>query len=54
MSIGEVHKEPIGIYSKKSIKSLADLPEGAKKIIMSNSFSDHGRILPIFLKKKLG
>jgi D-methionine transport system substrate-binding protein len=51
VSIGEVHKEPIGIYSKK-YKSLADLPEGAK-IIMSNSFSDHGRILPIFEKAGL-
>lgn len=51
VSIGEVHKEPIGIYSKK-YKTLADLPEGAK-IIMSNSFSDHGRILPIFEKAGL-
>ena len=51
VSIGEVHKEPIGIYSKK-YKSLADLPEGAK-IVMSNSFSDHGRILPIFEKAGL-
>ncbi len=51
VSIGEVHKEPIGIYSKK-YKSLEELPEGAK-IIMSNSFSDHGRILPIFEKAGL-
>jgi D-methionine transport system substrate-binding protein len=48
VSVGEVHKEPIGIYSKE-YKDLNDLPEGAK-IIMSNSFSDHGRILPIFEK----
>ncbi|WP_066065814.1 MetQ/NlpA family ABC transporter substrate-binding protein [Neobacillus soli] len=48
VSVGEIHKEPIGIYSKK-YKSLKDLPKGAK-IIMSNSFSDHGRILPIFEK----
>lgn len=48
VSVGEIHKEPIGIYSKK-YKSLEDLPNGAK-IIMSNSFSDHGRILPIFEK----
>ncbi|MEH7123821.1 MetQ/NlpA family ABC transporter substrate-binding protein [Bacillus sp. JJ1532] len=46
VSVGEIHKEPIGVYSKK-YKSLKDLPDGAK-IIMSDSFSDHGRILPIF------
>lgn len=51
VSVGEVHKEPIGIYSKK-YKSLKDLPEGAK-IIMSDSLSDHGRILPIFEKAGL-
>lgn len=51
VSVGEIHKEPIGIYSKK-YKSLKDLPDGAK-IIMSNSFSDHGRILPIFEKAGL-
>lgn len=48
VSIGEIHQEPIGIYSK-DFDSLADLPDGAK-IIMSDSFSDHGRILPIFEK----
>lgn len=46
VSVGEIHKEPIGIYSKE-YKNLNELPDGAK-IIMSNSFSDHGRILPIF------
>ena len=51
VSVGEIHKEPIGIYSKK-YKSLKDLPNGAK-IIMSDSFSDHGRILPIFEKEGL-
>lgn len=51
VSVGEIHKEPIGIYSKK-YKSLKDLPENAK-IIMSNSFSDHGRILPLFEKAGL-
>lgn len=49
VSVGEVHKEPIGIYSK-NYDSLKDLPDGAK-IIMSDSFSDHGRILPIFEKE---
>lgn len=48
VSVGEVHQEPIGIYSKE-YDSLEDLPDGAK-IIMSDSFSDHGRILPIFEK----
>lgn len=48
VSVGEIHQEPIGIYSKE-FDSLEDLPDGAK-IIMSDSFSDHGRILPIFEK----
>ncbi|WP_010676453.1 MetQ/NlpA family ABC transporter substrate-binding protein [Bacillus timonensis] len=51
VSIAEIHKEPIGIYSKK-YKNLNELPDGAK-IIMSNSFSDHGRILPIFEREGL-
>lgn len=51
VSVGEIHQEPIGVYSKK-YKSLKDLPEGAK-IIMSDSLSDHGRILPIFEKAGL-
>ncbi|WP_318507614.1 MetQ/NlpA family ABC transporter substrate-binding protein [Bacillus sp. T3] len=51
VSVGEIHQEPIGVYSKK-YKSLDDLPKGAK-IIMSDSFSDHGRILPIFEKAGL-
>ncbi|WP_077619260.1 MetQ/NlpA family ABC transporter substrate-binding protein [Bacillus sinesaloumensis] len=46
VSVAEIHKEPIGIYSKE-YRNLNELPDGAK-IIMSNSFSDHGRILPIF------
>ena len=51
VSVGEIHKEPIGIYSKE-YDSLQDLPEGAK-IIMSDSLSDHGRILPIFEREGL-
>ena len=51
VSVGGVHKEPIGIYSKE-YKSLDELPKGAK-IIMSDSLSDHGRILPIFEKEGL-
>ncbi|WP_100373958.1 MetQ/NlpA family ABC transporter substrate-binding protein [Bacillus sp. FJAT-45037] len=45
-SVGAVHAEPIGVYSKE-YATLDELPEGAT-IIMSNSISDHGRILPIF------
>jgi D-methionine transport system substrate-binding protein len=51
VSVGEIHQEPIGIYSKE-YESLEDLPEGAK-IIMSDSLSDHGRILPIFEREGL-
>jgi D-methionine transport system substrate-binding protein len=40
---GGVHIEPIGVYSKK-YKQLKDLPDGAH-IIMSNSVSDHARLL---------
>ncbi|WP_227937362.1 MetQ/NlpA family ABC transporter substrate-binding protein [Alkalihalobacillus deserti] len=46
VSIGSVHAEPIGVYSKE-YSSLEELPEGAS-IVMSDSISDHGRILPIF------
>ncbi|MFC0559407.1 MetQ/NlpA family ABC transporter substrate-binding protein [Halalkalibacter alkalisediminis] len=46
VSIGTVHAEPIGVYSKE-YASLDELPEGAS-IVMSDSISDHGRILPIF------
>jgi D-methionine transport system substrate-binding protein len=46
VSVGSVHAEPIGVYSK-DYDSLDELPEGAS-IVMSDSISDHGRILPIF------
>ncbi|MBD7908877.1 MetQ/NlpA family ABC transporter substrate-binding protein [Sporosarcina gallistercoris] len=42
---GSIHIEPIGVYSKK-YKSLDELPEGAT-ILISNSVSDHGRVLGI-------
>ncbi|MBM4760756.1 MetQ/NlpA family ABC transporter substrate-binding protein [Bacillus sp. B15-48] len=51
VSVAEIHQEPIGIYSKE-YDSLQDLPDGAK-IIMSDSLSDHGRILPIFEREGL-
>lgn len=43
--VGGVHVEPIGIYSSVH-DSLDDLPQGAR-IIMSNSVSDHGRLLAL-------
>lgn len=43
VNAGGIHIEPIGVYSKK-YKSLDELPEGAT-ILMSNSVSDHGRVL---------
>ena len=43
VNAGGIHIEPIGVYSKK-YKSLEELPDGAV-ILMSNSITDHGRIL---------
>jgi D-methionine transport system substrate-binding protein len=51
VNAGGIHIEPIGVYSKKH-KSLEGLPEGAT-ILMSNSVSDHGRILTLLEKKGL-
>ena len=45
VNAGGIHIEPIGVYSQK-YKSLDELPEGAE-IIMSNSVSDHGRMLTL-------
>ncbi len=42
---GEIHIEPIGIYSQKH-SSLAELPKGAT-ILLSNSVADHGRMLSL-------
>lgn len=44
--IGGIHIEPIGIYSK-SITDIENIPEGTE-VILSNSVSDHGRILGLF------
>ncbi len=49
--IGNIHIEPIGIYSK-SIEGIEDIPEGTE-VILSNSVSDHGRILGLFQKAGL-
>lgn len=45
VNAGGIHIEPIGVYSQK-YKSLDELPKGAE-IIMSNSVSDHGRMLTL-------
>ncbi|MFJ5767203.1 MetQ/NlpA family ABC transporter substrate-binding protein [Lysinibacillus sp. NPDC093210] len=51
VNAGGVHIEPIGIYSKK-YKTLEDLPKGAT-ILLSNSVSDHGRMLSLLEAKGL-
>ena len=43
VNAGGIHIEPMGVYSKK-YKSLDELPDGAT-VLMSNSVSDHGRVL---------
>jgi D-methionine transport system substrate-binding protein len=45
VSIGGIHVEPMGIYSKVH-KSIADIPEGGT-IIISNSVPEQGRILSL-------
>lgn len=45
ISVGNVHLEPIGFYSKK-YKKLSDLPDGAT-ILVSNNVADYGRVLQI-------
>lgn len=51
VNAGAIHIEPIGVYSKK-YKSLEELPEGAT-ILISNSVSDHGRVLAMLEEKGL-
>jgi NLPA lipoprotein. len=51
VNAGGIHIEPMGIYSKR-YKSLEELPDGAK-VIMSNSTSDHGRVLSLLEKAGL-
>ncbi len=43
VNAGDIHIEPIGLYSKK-YNSVDELPDGAT-ILISNSVADHGRIL---------
>ncbi|MDY0405214.1 MetQ/NlpA family ABC transporter substrate-binding protein [Virgibacillus sp. 179-BFC.A HS] len=49
--IDGIHIEPMGVYSK-DIKSVDDIKKGTE-VIMSNSVSDHGRILMLFEKEGL-
>ncbi|WP_078555681.1 MetQ/NlpA family ABC transporter substrate-binding protein [Bacillus alkalicellulosilyticus] len=51
VNAGGIHIEPIGVYSQE-YTSLDELPEGAQ-IIMSDSFTDHGRILLMLEEKGL-
>lgn len=51
VNAGGIHLEPIGFYSKK-YKNISDLPKNAT-IILSNSISDHGRILTLLEKEGL-
>ncbi|MFJ7951238.1 MetQ/NlpA family ABC transporter substrate-binding protein [Lysinibacillus sp. NPDC096418] len=51
VNAGAIHVEPIGIYSKK-YKSLEELPKGAT-ILLSNSVTDHGRMLTLLEAKGL-
>ncbi|WP_217588673.1 MetQ/NlpA family ABC transporter substrate-binding protein [Lentibacillus saliphilus] len=44
--ISGIHIEPMGIYSK-DFASLDDIPEGTE-VILSNSVSDHPRVLELF------
>ncbi|SDK07233.1 MetQ/NlpA family ABC transporter substrate-binding protein [Sediminibacillus albus] len=46
VSLGGVHLEPMGVYSK-NIKSIEDIPDGTE-VIISRSVPDHGRILSMF------
>ncbi len=50
-SVGAVHIEPMGVYSKK-IKDLKDIPEGAK-IAIPNDPSNGGRALSILEAAKV-
>lgn len=44
--IGGIHIEPMGAYSK-NIEDVDSIPEGTE-VILSNSVTDHGRILGLF------
>lgn len=46
VNVGEIHIEPMGIYSK-NIENVDDIKKGTE-VIMSRSVADHGRILMLF------
>ncbi|WP_102028548.1 MetQ/NlpA family ABC transporter substrate-binding protein [Salirhabdus sp. Marseille-P4669] len=48
VSLGGIHIEPIGIYSK-SVSSVEEIPEGTV-VIMSSSEADRGRILSLLAR----
>lgn len=45
-SIGGVHIEPMGVYSK-TYDNIEDIPDGTE-VILSNSVAEHGRVLGLF------
>lgn len=49
--IGGIHIEPMGAYSK-GIASIDDIEDGTE-VILSNSVSDHGRVLNLFVQNGL-
>lgn len=49
--IGAVHIEPMGVYST-SFNDVEEVPEGTE-VLMSNSVSDHGRVLDLFVNEGL-
>lgn len=51
VNAGDIHIEPIGIYSKK-YTSVDELPEGAE-ILLSSSVADHGRVLALLEREGL-
>ena len=46
VNVGNIHLEPIGIYSKK-VKNLKDLKNNST-ILVSNNTADYGRVLQLF------
>lgn len=45
-NIGAIHVEPMGVYSQ-TIKDVDSISDGTE-VILSNSVSDHGRVLALF------
>jgi len=49
--IGGIHIEPMGVYSK-TFTDIDSIPDGTE-VILSNSVSDHGRVLGLFQSQGL-